>query len=238
MLPSCTSCSSRQSGSAFTGVVHGAQTKFPTYRWVGQQAPHRPADGLHSLDFMHEPLFHIERILDPITLLPLTWPFMARRVLLRVGDLRAPVSARLIQCAHGAAGRPAHHAGHSAGEIWAALQSAAPQAECMVSVDSSDLRMWRREAGGRLHVTHVVSASGTLLPGPPTTSAREPLAFFCSLPLSCHGHAHACGTCAAAGQQMSSRGTRAMRQVKGFQVLIPALPLPLPLHLSMALAVP
>ena len=36
----------------------------------------------------------------------------------------------------------------------------------MNSVDSSDRRVWRREARGRLHITHLASPTGLLLPAP------------------------------------------------------------------------
>ena len=37
----------------------------------------------------------------------------------------------------------------------AALQCAAPRTEWMLSMGSSDRRVWRREACGQLHVTHL-----------------------------------------------------------------------------------
>ena len=96
-----------------------------------QLAPHRlkAPGGLPCLDIRHEPLFHSRCILDPTTHLPLAWPAWARRAILRVGDLRALVSARpedshidlRVDLPTTLAARPA---------IWrAALQCDAPQAQ-------------------------------------------------------------------------------------------------------------
>ena len=95
----------------------------------------------------------------------------ACRGLLRVGDLHVLVSARLEE-EHNKlrVGLPTMLAALPAS--WqAALQRAAPQAQLMVSADSSHQRMWRREACGRLQVTHLASANCALLPAPPALLA-------------------------------------------------------------------
>ena len=73
-------------------------------------------------------------------------------------------------------------------------------------------RIDKREAFGSLQVT--ASASGRLQPCQPHPPHRRvsPMPA-CSLPLSCHGHPHAYGTRARAGQQVGGRVTRAVRLV-------------------------
>lgn len=130
----------------------------------------------------------------------------------------------------------------------AALQCVAAQAEWMVWMDSLDRRTWRREAGERLHVAHVASASGALLHAPPAAEACGPNA--CLQPALVMPWSPARlwqprqGRIAAGqqvgsravSQQVGSRATQAVRVVKGLQPINPALSLLLHPQLALAMS--
>ena len=130
-----------------------------------------------SLAIMHEPLFHSRYILDPTTHLPSARPTWVRRALLRAGDLRALVSARVVSTrdvlpievwtglptmlAHcRPVSGPPFGLLHHRQSGWSQRTHTAWVAECKV--------------GRPVGVTHVARASGALLPAPPATSTCEP----------------------------------------------------------------
>ena len=132
---------------------------------AGAAPPGGPALLPHAA-IMREPLFYSRRILDPATRQPLVWREWAQQGLCWVSDLRALVEAApgdLPAAVRG--GLPIMLA--ALPDAWAAaLRSAAPPAQWLVSPDAADRRVWSLAAGGRLEAAHVAGPTGALQPSP------------------------------------------------------------------------
>ena len=196
-----------------------------------QLAPYLLADRdkLPSQDILQEPLFRNGRIIDPNTHLSFAWLMWARRALPSVGDLPILVNARLDDVDM--------HPGFDlitmlAAQLasWrAALQCAAPQAEWMTSMESTDRRVGRTEASRQLHIPTSQAQSASFGLHPPQHRLIHPA----------HGRLHACGTVGRGKQQAGSRRRRGARPViMGHCALVRTPPLALPLALLLSRALP